>query len=297
MAESVLKALEPFGAILKPNEPLAAYTYHKLGGPAEVLARPRSVEELAGLVQVCSQKQIPLRILGGGCNVLVRDEGVRGVVLRLSEPAFTQIAVDGRRLQAGSGALLAAAIAEAARHGLAGLETLVGIPGTVGGALRHLGGDRVTDVTQYVRQIELVDTDGHLQSRRREELDLDEEVATLVEMVIVAVELDLEPDSAESIVKRVRKAWIQRKTTQPLSFQASLRAFRNPRGLNAAALIEQAGLAGTRVGGAQTSDRDPNWIIVHPGASARDVLRLLDLIRSQVQERFHVELEKDISVW
>src|SRR5690349_11428095 len=103
-------ALEDFPDIVKPNEPLAPYTFLKVGGPAEVLVQPRSREELAGVVQRCHQKHIPVRVLGNGCNVIVPDEGVRGVVLRLSEPAFTQISVDGRRVTAGAGALLSALI-------------------------------------------------------------------------------------------------------------------------------------------------------------------------------------------
>src|SRR5207247_3391170 len=134
--------LEGLGEIVKRDEPLALYTNLKVGGPADMLVQPRTREELAAVVQQCFLKAIPLRVLGGGCNVLVRDEGVRGVVLRLSEPAFTQITVEGKRVRAGTGALLSALISEAARHGLAGLESLIGIPGTVGGAIRGNAGDR-----------------------------------------------------------------------------------------------------------------------------------------------------------
>jgi UDP-N-acetylmuramate dehydrogenase len=111
------------------------------------------------------------------------------------------------------------------------------------------------------------------------------------------VEFRLEPDTPDAIVKRMRKAWIVRKAAQPLSFQSAGRIFKNPRGLSAAALIEQAGLARTRVGGAEISDRDANYIVVHPGASSRDVLRLIDLVRSKVQEQFHVPLEQELKVW
>jgi UDP-N-acetylmuramate dehydrogenase len=113
----------------------------------------------------------------------------------------------------------------------------------------------------------------------------------------LSAEFELEPDAPGDIVKRMRKAWIQRKASQPFSFQAAARIFKDPRGLSAAALIEQAGLAGTRVGGAEVSDRDANFFVADPGTSARDVLRLIDLVRSRVQERFHVELELEISVW
>src|SRR5262249_58106695 len=117
-----------FAAFVKRHEPLAPYTGFKLGGPAEALAQPRSREELAALVRHCSARGIPLRVLGGGTNVLVRDEGVRGVVLRLSEPAFTQVIVEGRRVKAGAGAALAAVISQARRPRPARPETLLGIP-------------------------------------------------------------------------------------------------------------------------------------------------------------------------
>src|SRR5581483_8680314 len=121
--------------------------------------------------------------------------------------------------------------------------------------------------------------------------------SNLDDPVLLAGEFELEPDDADAIVKRMRKAWIARKASQPLSFQAAARIFKNPRGLSAAALIEQTGLARTRVGNAEVSDRDANYFIVHPGCSSRDVLRLIDLVRSRVQERFNVTLEQEIAVW
>src|SRR5262249_59205115 len=108
--------------VVKANEPLAPYTYLKLGGPAELLAQPRSRDELSAVVKHCTQNRLPLRVLGTGCNILVRDEGVRGVVLRLSAPAFTQVSVEGKRVSAGTGASVSALISQAARHSLAGLE-------------------------------------------------------------------------------------------------------------------------------------------------------------------------------
>src|SRR5438477_5735669 len=121
-----MRFLEDLAQIVKRNASLAPYTYLKIGGPAEFLVQPRSPEELATVVRRCFENSLSLRVLGGGCNVLVRDEGVRGVVLRLSEPAFSQVAVEGKRVRAGTGAALSALISESARHSLAGLETLVG---------------------------------------------------------------------------------------------------------------------------------------------------------------------------
>jgi UDP-N-acetylmuramate dehydrogenase len=292
-----MAALADFAEIVKPNERLAPYMHLRLGGPAEFLVQPRSRQELSAVVRRCFQERLPLRILGGGCNVLVRDEGVKGVVIRLSDPAFTQITVQGNTVSAGTGAAVSALISASARHGLAGLETLVGIPGTVGGALRCNAGDRGGDISQFVRQVEVLDSRGGVQVRERDELRFGYHWSNLDDPVILAADFRLESDAPDAIVKRMRRAWIQRRAGQPLSYQPACRMFRNPRALSAASLIEQAGLARTRVGGAEVSERDSNYVVVHPEATARDVLRLIDLVRSRVQERFKVELELEVTVW
>src|SRR5439155_18487138 len=155
---TAMTLLDDFADITRKNEPLAPYTYLKVGGPAEFLVQPRSRDELSAVVQHCFQKRLPLRVLGSGCNILVRDEGVRGVVLRLSEPAFAQVSVEGKRVRAGTGAAMSALISQAARNGLAGLESLVGIPGTVGGALSCNAGCRSCEHGQHVRLVEVLDS-------------------------------------------------------------------------------------------------------------------------------------------
>lgn len=292
-----MHGLDAFADILQKNQPLAPYTYLRLGGPAEFLLQPRSREELADVVRTCTRERLPFRVLGSGCNLLVKDEGVKGVVVRMQAPAFTQVTVQDRRVRAGTGAAVSAVISEAARHGLAGLETLVGIPGTVGGALRTNAGDRSGEIGQFVRRVEVLDSQGQLEVRERDELRFGPRTSNLDDPVLLSVELELEPDGEDAIVKRMRKAWIHRRALQPLGFQPSARLFHNPRGFQAAALIEQAGLAGTRVGGAELSERDANHVIAQPGTSSRDVLRLIDLVRSRVRERTGVELELDLAIW
>jgi UDP-N-acetylmuramate dehydrogenase len=292
-----MRGLEDFADITKPNEPLAPYTYFKLGGPAEALVQPRSRDELKAVLKRCTENQLPLRLLGGGSNVLVRDEGVRGVVLRLNAPVFTALRVEGKRVHAATGAALPALISEAARHGLAGLESLVGIPGTVGGALRCNAGDRAGEIGQFVRRVEVMDERGQVEERERDELRFAYRWSNLDEPVVLSAEFELDTDTADAIVKRMRKAWIQRKASQPLSFQSTGRIFKNPRGLQAASLIEQAGLAKTRVGGAEVSERNANFIVTDAKAAARDVLRLIDMVRQRVKERFAVDLELEIAIW
>jgi UDP-N-acetylmuramate dehydrogenase len=288
---------DEFAEIIRLQEPLAPFTYLKLGGPAQMFAQPRSVAELARLVIRASEEKIPLHVLGGGCNLLVRDEGVRGVVVRLSEPAFTSMEVQGNRVRAGAGAPLSGLISEAARHSLAGVEPLVGIPGSVGGGLRGNAGSRSGSLGQVLEQVELLDAHGQVQTLSRHELDLDPHSNSFEDVIILAAHFKLEPDNPDSILKRLRKFWIHKKARQPLSFQPAGRLFRDPRGQAADQLIEQAGLQGTHVGGAELSERNANYLVVQPGASARDVLRLIDLVRSKVAERLNQTLELALVVW
>ena len=287
----------PFAELVQHKLPLAPFTYLKVGGQAEMFVQPRDREELARVVRHCFEQRIPLRVLGNGCNLLVSDEGVKGVVVRLSEPVFSGVTVAGQSVKAGAGAPLSLLISQAARHGLAGLEVLVGILGTVGGSLRSNVGGRTGEIGQFVRRIEVMDGRGTIQMREGDELSFAYQGSNLDDPVLLSAEFELEKDDPDTIVKRMRKAWIVRKACQPLTFQAAARIFQDPRGLNAAALIDQAGLARTRVGGAEVSERDANYIIVHPGGTARDVLRLIELVRSRVQERFNVGLELEITVW
>lgn len=294
---NVLAELKEFADFIQTDAPMAPFTQLKIGGAAEVLVQPRSREELIAVARRCFDRQLRFRILGGGGNVLVHDEGTRGVILRLATPAFTGIAVEGNRVKAGCGATLAGVIAHATRKNLAGLETLVGLSGTIGGALLLNAGDRTSDIGQFVRRVEVLDSNATIQVREHDELRFSSTGTILDDPILLSAEFELEPDQPDTILKRLRKAWIQYKATQPFSFQTAARLFKNPPGLHAGALIEQTGLVGTKVGGATISDRNPNYVVVEPGTSARDVLRLIDLIRTRIQDRFHLELELAISVW
>ena len=254
-------------AIVQPQAPLAPFTQLKIGGAAEALVQPRSLDELRAVARRCFERQMRFRILGGGGNILVHDEGVMGIILRLAAPAFTEVSTAGKRLKAGCGATLAAVIAHATHHNLAGLETLVGLPGTIGGALLLNAGDRTSDIGQFVRRVEVLDSQAAVQVREHDDLRFSSTGASIDDPVLLSAEFELETDRPESIVKRLRKSWIQYKATQPFSFQAAARMFKNPPGLNAAVLIEQTGLIGTRVGGAVVSERNANHVIAEPGAA------------------------------
>lgn len=288
---------DQFADIIQREVPLAPLTHLKLGGPVQYLVAPRSPEELGKVLAACAREKIPARVLGVGTNLLVRDEGVRGAVIRLSAPSFTEIKVDGKRVRAGGGAALADVIAESTRNGLAGFETLVGITATVGGALRFNAGDRSGEIADHVKRVEVVDAAGTIHIRERADLHFGDHTSDIEDPVVLAVEFELIKDKPEAIVKRLRRAWISRTGSQPFSHQAAVRMFKNPRGYEAAALIERAGLAKTRVGAAEISERNGNYVVAHPGTTARDVLQLIEQVQQRVHESSGVQLERELNVW
>ena len=290
-------SFQGFEQIVRQGELLGPHTWFGLGGPAEFFAEPNSVDQLASLVQRCSQDGIPVRVLGGGSNLLVSDEGVSGMVLRLSAPAFQEIRTAQLKLSAGSGARLGHVVSNAVREGLAGLEPLVGIPGTLGGALRGNAGSHGGDVGQWVGRVTTMTRAGDLIVRNRADLVFSSRQSNLDDLVILGCEFELEREDPQELTKRMQKNWILKKASQPPGHQSTGCIFKNPRGLAAAMLIEQAGLKGARVGGAEVSDRHANFIVADPDATARDVLELIDQIRTSVAERLGVDLETEIEVW
>lgn len=292
-----MSLLTAFPEITQADQPLAPLTWMKVGGLAQFIVRPRNFDEAQAVVKFCHDNAVPVHVLGGGSNILVRDEGVSGAVLLLDDPAFSQISIEGSQVKAGAGVALSHLITETVKAGLAGIETLVGIPGTVGGALRGNSGGRSGDIGQSVASVTVLTASGERCLRREDELSFAYRTSSINELLILEAEFKLYADSPEEITKRMRKLWIMKKATQPLASQSAGCVFKNPRGMSAGALIDQAGLKGTRIGGAEISDRHANFIVTHPGATSADVLRLVDLARSKINEQFGVQLELEIQVW
>lgn len=288
---------QQFPEITQRNQPLAPFTHLKIGGPAEFLIQPRTVDELNAVLAACKRDGVRVRMLGGGYNLLVPDDPVGGAVIRLVAPAFTFLQRDGKRVTAGGGGQLFDLIAYAVRNGLGGLETLVGIRGTVGGSVRCNVGDRSGEIGQTVRAVTVLTDAGNVQTRTRDELTFGDHETDIDEPVILSVEFDLEVEQPGTVLKRLRKAWVQRKATEPLSFQAGVRLFRNPPGQTAASLIDRSQMTKAKVGAAELSERNSNYAVAHPGTTARDVAQLADLVRAKVKERTGVLLERELRAW
>lgn len=289
--------LTGFEKTVRQDEPLAMHTWFQIGGSAQYFAEPQNVDQLVALIKRCHQEDVPLRVLGGGSNLLVRDEGVPGLVIRLSEPAFCDLHQEGCSIVVGGGARLGRVVTTAVREGLAGLEALVGIPGTMGGALHGNAGAHGGDIGQWTAQATVITDTGEVIHRQREDLVFGYRQSSLDELIILEARLDLEEDDPRELTKRMQKQWIIRKASQPMGHQCAGCVFKNPRGMTAGELIERAGLKGTRIGGAVVSERHANFILAEPECTSQDVLRLIDMLRNQVRERLGVELELELEVW
>ena len=227
----------------------------------------------------CHEEGVDMRLLGQGSNILVRDEGVPGMVIRLSAPAFCEIRVEGRSIIAGGGALLGRAVTTAVHRGLAGLETLIGIPGTVGGALHGNAGTHGGNIGQWTLEATVITASGEVCQRSSDELVFGYRQSSLDDLVILEASCELEEDDPRELAQRMQKQWIVKKASQPMGHQSAGCVFKNPRGASAGELIDDAGLKGTRIGGAVVSDRHANFIIAEPECTAQDVLRLIELVR------------------
>jgi len=278
--------------------PLARHTSLRIGGPAEAMATPKGRDELSRTLAICTRYALPTRVLGAGFNVLVGEGGLPGVVLRLKKlRSIERIAPDAIWVEAGaSHATLTRYCIE---HGLSGLEFGAGIPGTLGGWLAMNAGIGVREIKDIVRSIELMDPTGALLTPiARADLDFRyRELGGLPEgSVLVAAVLQIEESERAKVQSEVDRLLAHRQTTQPIDIPSCGSVFRNPPGDYAGRLIEAAGLKGMREGAAEISTVHANFIVNHGGATARDVLRLIERARATVADQTGIELETEVQL-
>ena len=276
------------------NAEMRRYTTLKLGGPADWLAFPRSREEIAEMFDEARQAGIPVTVIGHGSNLLVADTGIRGLVIRV-EKNMRAIRREGNFLTAEAGAMLAAAAAAAAEAGLSGLEFASGIPGTVGGAAVMNAGAYGGEMAGVLVRAEGLLPDGTPVSLNREEMHFGyrTSAAAGLGMTVTGATMELRPDDPGAIRERMAELNAKRAEKQPLDVPSAGSTFKRPEGYYAAALIDQCGLKGYSVGGAQVSRKHAGFL-VNQGSSSADYLELVRTVQRIVRERAGVELEPEI---
>lgn len=288
------------------SEALMNHTTFRVGGPAKFFIEPKDAHDLKLLLRLAKRYKIRLFVIGKGSNILVSDKGVDGLVLRLNAPYFKRLALKKNRLDIGSGALLNRIVIFAKEHGLSGIEFLAGIPGTLGGALmmnagisRGVEGKKpmAENIGDIAEDIKVMDYDGNIKILNKSEIKFGYRKSSLSRYIILSARIKLVEKNKQEIENRIKKYLGYRKITQDLSRPSAGCIFRNSKGYSAGKLIDLCGLKGRRLGGAAISPKHANFILNLRAAHSRDILRLMDLARKKVNDKFNVGLEPEIKIW
>lgn len=279
------------------DEPMSRYTTLRVGGAADALVYPRQVEELLKLLLWTKSRKIPHFVLGAGSNLLVRDKGIRGIVVSLSRGFSAIRKEDEKTVYVETGVGLPRLVDWTAQEGLSGIEALAGIPGNVGGALFMNAGTRKGEIGTVVQEVTFVEKDGKLVTWPKEKIRFEYRKSHFPQgAVLLSARLSLNRASPESIREKIQADREKRIETQPLNVPNIGSVFKNPSKGHAGFYIEESGLKNVRVGGARVSSKHANFIVNEGQASARDVLALVGLIRDKVKERHGVLLEPEIRI-
>lgn len=282
--------------IIRCDEPLAKRTTLRVGGPADFYVEPADESDLAGILKFCGGHEMPFFILGRGSNLLVRDGGFRGVVICLSQPAFSRIEIMGAKMRCGAGAKLKNVAVEARRNGLSGVEFLEGIPGSVGGALRMNAGAMGSQTFDAVESVRLMDLDGNVRELLPQELTVTyRSCATLKNHIALGTVFKCKASSREEIEKQMKSFSEKRWESQPAAPSAGC-IFKNPPAIPAGKLVDELGLKGTRVGGAVVSAEHGNFIINDGKATARNVLDLIEILKAKAKAARGIELQTEVEI-
>lgn len=318
LASALAPQLSP-QSLLRQNEPLAKRTTLRVGGPADLYVEPATEPDLAAVLRFCAERQLPWFVLGRGSNLLVKDAGFRGVVVCLAQPFFSRIEVMGSpkaetelkeelpapsglgrnpkvQLCCGAGAKLKAVANEARRHALTGLEFLEGIPGSVGGALRMNAGAMGAATFEVVDSVRLMDVNGQVRECQPAQLAVAyRSCSTLKDHIALSALLSGCSGVSAMIEQRMHEFSQKRWKSQPAAPSAGC-MFKNPAAIPAGKLIEELGLKGTRVGGAMVSHEHGNFLVNDAGATARDFLELIAVIRQKARAERGIELETEVQI-
>jgi UDP-N-acetylmuramate dehydrogenase len=280
---------------LRFDEPMSRHTTLRIGGPVDAWVAPKSVAALCQLRKICNDLKIQNRAFGSGSNLLVRDKGIRGVAISLKK--LTGVRREGEIVHVEAGASTGKLLSFATREELGGVEFLGGVPGTVGGGMIMNAGTYLGEFKDVTVSVDAVDAQGKFLSRSNAECGFQYRHSAIPATdVVTAASLKLPPRAREEIEKAVKDLRDRRRSREPHGVPNAGSIFKNPPNDFAGRLIEQCGLKGRRVGGAEVSPAHANWIVNADSATAQDVLELVEIVRAAVVERFGITLEMEVKV-
>ncbi|MBF8295832.1 MAG: UDP-N-acetylenolpyruvoylglucosamine reductase [Bacteroidetes bacterium] len=283
-----------FRGFIAINESMSKYTSMRVGGPADYYVEPADKQDLVEIVKYFQKNNYPFLMLGRGSNIIISDEGIRCAAINL-ESSLSDVRMEGELVVAEAGAHSSKFVDFCIQQGLAGVETLAGIPGSVGGAVVMNAGAHGGETADHVVEIEVF-RDGRIQKVKKQEADFSYRHSGFAKDVVLSASFQLPQGDKEELIRRRREFILKRNTTQPLTLPNSGSMFKNPPGTYAAKLIEQAGLKGKRVGNAQISEKHANFIVNLGDAKAADVVTLVDLVRRTVHQNTGVLLELEVKL-
>lgn len=295
LASDLAEQLSP-QTILRCDEPLAKKTTLRVGGPADFFVEPASEKDLARVLRFCAENELPFFVLGRGSNLLIKDSGIRGFVISLAHPNFSEIKIDGTQLRCGAGARLKTISVEARRNNLGGLEFLEGIPGNLGGALRMNAGAMGWETFAVVEHIRVMDFAGDVEEFSRDQIEVAYRNCPLLKNhIALAAVLRGEKISGEIVAERMKSFNAKRWESQPKEPSAGC-IFKNPETIPAGKLIQELGLKGTSVGGARVSEVHGNFIVNDGTATAQNVLDLIEMIQRRAKAERGITLRTEVEI-
>lgn len=292
--KNTLKQVCPELQILE-QEPMSRHTTFRVGGPVSLMVLPKTIEQAAAAVRIAAQAGIRPFFLGNGSNLLVPDAGCDVFVIKTLN-GLCNAEVEGTQIVAGSGILLARLAVLARDHGLTGLEFAHGIPGSLGGAVTMNAGAYDGEMSQVVTEVTLLNASGEIETTNRFDFSYRHSAFSDGSRMIFSAKLQLQPGDPQTIRARMEELMERRKSKQPLEWPSAGSTFKRPQGYFAAALIDQCGLKGLTVGGAQVSEKHAGFVINKGGATCADILSLMEQVRRRVFEATGVELEPEVKV-
>jgi UDP-N-acetylmuramate dehydrogenase len=293
----MISSPETIEGIFRYDVSLHSYTSFRTGGLAEIFVEPVSTLELKRVLQFCKEEKKEIFVFGKGTNILVNDNGVKGVVIHLGGIDFAKVERNGRYVSCGAGVNLPKLVRQTASWGLEGLEVLVGIPGTVGGAVMMNAGGKYGDISETINTLTAMTFDGKIINYNREDVAFAYRKCNLSEQIVIKVEFALKKLQKEEVLEKMGKIYKEKTESQPLSEFSAGCIFKNTHRFKAAELIDKANLKGQQVGGAIVSRKHANFIINTGNATSADILELIKIIKGIIKKKYDVSLDQEIQIW